>query len=284
MAKKKKQKKDRLEGATRAFQVVSGLFFTLFLLSLIVCISASKKGILKVVREYVNSVEITDEYFDNYINAGFSEEMCYDLLESKNVRNTVSYVMYDRVVALLHNTSSYEYSMEYCENIIEEEIISIAEVNNLTLSDDNIDILTTYTIDICGISAMFIYDTPVVYRTSVFDATNEDIGAYSELFELLATLSSTFFPICFGIMFLVCIFILFVVCEREAMNRLFLLVCDTMTLPSLVCLAISVAKLFGDKTDNILSNYVFRITFITSLVGVMLGVTGAIITRKIFKK
>lgn len=281
---KKKVKKDRLEGATRAFQVVSGIFFTLFLVTLIICLCTSKKGIEKLCKDYVYSVEITNEYFDNYIDAGFTEEMCYELLKSIEVKDSVAYVMYDRVLAIFHNTSSYEYTIEYCKEQIGKKITEISNNNNLSLSETQISNLTSYTVDICGISSMFIYDSPTMYRTSVFEATDEDIGSYGEIFEMMATLTSPFFPICFGVMFLICIIILVVICEKPSMNRLFLLICDTMLYPSLVCLAFSIAELFGKKNGALVIQYIFKNALTVSIIGVLLGITGAIITRKIINK
>ena len=281
---KKKEKKVRIEGATRAFQVVAGVFFTLFLISLILTICASRRGIKKLTKEYVYSIEVEDTYFDNYIEAGFSTEMCYELLDGNVVKDTVSYVMYDRVVSIFHNSTSYEYSIDYCKEQIRSEIERLATSNSVVLESYQIEALTSYTLDICGISSMFIYDTPVLYRTSIFDASNEDIGSYSEMFKSLSTLTSPLFPVSLGIMYFVCIFILLVICERETINRLYLLVCDTTLIPSLVCLAISVAKLFGDNTDNLLTNYVFSKAIIIAIIGLLIGFVEALVTMKIFKK
>lgn len=280
----KKEKKHKISRAGKAFQVVATILFAFLIFFVIIDVATTKKGIMKLTNDYVLDVTIDPVYFDSYIEAGFTEEMCYKLFESNEFREVIAAVMYDRVAALFHDTEIFEHDKSYCDAIIENKIREICEEYQITLTNAKIDTLTMYTSDISGISAMFIYNTPELYRTSVFDATDEDIGEYTGFFSLIAILTSPVFPITIFIMYLVCILALIFICVKDEKNDLFVLICDTIILPSFVCVGISVGELFGIKNEAVIMKYLFTISLVTGIICAVIGIIAGIIIRKITRE
>lgn len=283
--KSKKREKLGISGITIAFNVISLSIFSLFILSLILTLCTSKSGIKKLTKKYVSDVKADNMYLQNYKEYGFTEEMYYELIDGAELKEIIALVMSDRVIAIIHETEEYDYTEEYCKQKIEKIITDISENNNLNLTQTQISTLTTFTMDICGLTSMFIFKTPLMYRTAIFEITNDaQLQSEQRILNVLAKISSPVLPIVLFMMFVTTIVILVIVSDERIKDRLFLMVCDTMLYPSLICLALSFAELFGKRNASILVKYFFSVALIVGSVGVILSITGAIITRIIEKK
>ena len=281
-----KPEKERVEGIVRVFQVFSMIIFALLIGFLLLNICTSRRKIGLFLGEYVNSVEINEEYYNNYIEYGFTKEQCEELIRGKNITKLVTEVLTDRIMALCHNTSTFKYSAEDCMSVIKTEISLINVTENLNLTEKTIDSLTQYTFDIIGFQTMFKYNNPQEYRDKVFNEANPSsdiILDNATIFKTISTLTSLSFPIGFLIMYVICLIIITVVYKKGRVNKLYQLLCDTALYPSFILFGFSIGQMMI-KTKSLTTGYIFRNLLWLSIAGIFFAILIALITYKLQAK
>ena len=239
--------------ATSVFAGLSCLLFLALILSLTLHIGTSKYGTTRLVSRYITEAELNTEYFENYENVGFTKDDCYRFLKSEEVTGVLCDVMTDRVDALFHNTENYIHTEDECYDRIRNALDNYCIKNGITLKDGKLNTLTKYTLDISGITAMFVYDSPAVYRTSIFEA--EEGGKaeeYEASFKALASLTKPAIPAMFAIMYIISVVIMCI------LGGDLFKVANTILYPSFLASGISLGYVFGASNGAVLSDYVFK--------------------------
>lgn len=248
------------------FQSISSVIFILFIFFVALHMGISNRGIKILVHKYVDAVQLNETYFDNYIDAGFSEIQCSDLLSGQGMKDCVAKVMCEQVSALFSNSDAYTYDEDMCYEEVKGIISEYVFKNKIKLvSDDKIDTLTDYTMDISGISAMYIYGSPAAYRQSIYNRQSGKINDITNAFTFIAILSSPVFIITISLFLIICILIMSFVGNRE--NETIWKIINTFAYPALFIIGISLGYIFGASNNNILSKYVFSLFLISSLFG-----------------
>lgn len=286
MKKKKNGKKSgkiRHSGAVRVFQGFATILFVIltFLLTLSFC--TSPKSLVSLCNKYVRSVTLNEDYFGNYEEAGFTEEETQNLLTDDGMYNIMSNVMSDRMLALFRYTDSYETSLDDCK----EKIRGILEKynENGAVSESKISTLTDYTCDISGISAMFVYDTPLAYRESLFDTSGtENVITDTKILEGISRLSSWYFLLTVGLMYLFVLIILFFIKSREEAGDMHTVIANTSLYPAFMLLGISIGELLGIQDTPIVTDFVFTHLLIVCIVGILWGILNYFGIRKVLKR
>lgn len=242
-------------------------------------LGTTPKGIKKLVYDYVDSVTINDTYYDNYIIAGFSSEQANELLTGREIKMIVSEVMTEQFSALFSDSDTYVYEREDCENDIRNLITEYSGKNDIPLSDAQLSSLTTYTMDISGISGMYSYESPAAYRESIYDKTT--VEEYNSVFEVVKTLTSPNFIIITAVLFVVSVVItLFIGTKGESLKK----VCDTIIYPSFLIMGVSLGYIFGASNGDVLTEYVFKMVFIGALICFILGLCPLVIITLYHRK
>jgi hypothetical protein len=230
--------------------------------------------------KYVRGVELNEEYFGNFTDSGWSREETESFLTDDKIYHLLSGVMTDRMLALFRYSDSYEYDLEGCKAKIKALISDYNEEYGNNLSDSKMSSLAAYTCDISGLSAMFVYDTPLAYRTALSGTENtEGIKTDTRILETFALLSRWYFIAAIVVMFLVILGILIYIHKEH----IYPVLADTVLHPSLLFLALSIGERFGLPDNPVVTDHVFLCLGLVSLIGVIIGVFLYLIARNIQK-
>ena len=282
--KRKIHKKMGLPGAVIAFKWVSCLVYLMCFVFTLLTVGTSRTGISKLTKKYVDSTSINNKYFEFYIENGFTEDMCVELLENEFVKEITAEVMADRMSSLFDNNAVFLYDKDYCESIIKEVIKDICKDKSLSFDETTYNSLTVYTCDICGISSKTRYDTPISYRKSLFGNNNENYDDYKDAFSELSFISSPIFPITLFIMYIICVVIMCLVCNKKNRDQIPFLICDTVLYPSILALGISFGGLVGLPGTAVFTDYIFTISLFLGIIGTVAGVIVLVVAKSFVKK
>lgn len=251
------KKKSIFSSAIRGFEIFSIVIFSFLIVFSTLNLVTSKRGLSYMCDKYVRTVEINNEYFDNYIDSGFSEDDCKRLFSDERMYTLVSQIMTERMLALFRYTDNYSYTLDYCKESIKEIIVSYNNNCNLNLSSSKIDSLTDYTCDISGITSMFVYDTPLAYRNAIFDTEDaEDIAVDTTILKGLSILSSWYFLFMLIMMYIITVIILFFIAGKEEKKKIHEVIGNTSFYPSLLCTGIALGEFFGLPEEPIIIDYI----------------------------
>lgn len=255
--------------ALEVFRIVIMVLVVAFILFLALGIGTRKACLTKMVFKYIDNVEIDESYYDNFISAGFSEKQTGQILGGRQMKEIVAKVMSEQIVALFNNTTTYEYKEDECSSDIKNLIQENSKRSNLNLSENQINALTKYTLDISGITGMYIYESPAAYRKTVYQETEGKIDDYTSVFEVLATLNSPVFIITVFFMLMISILITLFIGEKDS-NKV-KKICNNITYPSFFLIGISIGYIFGASNGEVLTEYIFVMILISSIICFALG-------------
>jgi hypothetical protein len=152
---------------------------------------------------------------------------------------------------------------------------------NGVVSESKVSSLTDYTCDISGITAMFVYDTPLAYRNSLFDTDEAgDIQVGTKILKGIATLSSWYFLLTVFVMYLIVLIILFFIKSRGEAEGIHTVIANTSLYPSFILLGISIGELLGIQDTPIITDFVFEHLLIVCIVGILWGILNYFGVRK----
>lgn len=274
-------KKVRTSLPVKVFKGVSIILFICLTLACLLHICTRQENIKKLTNSYVESAEVDESYYDRYLEEGFTLDMVKNFFKEEAFLDVASNVMSDRLSVLFDYRDSYVYTMDYCEENLTALFNTYSEKYSINLSEDTVSKLVKYTCDVSGISAMFIYDTPASYRTSIFEA-EENYDGYNNIFEVLAILSSIDIVIVLSIMYVVCMIILFVLTldTKEVLPQT---IADTILVPSFVFLGISLGEILVIESANEVQDYVFgnlcRISIFFLVIGILVYAFGVVVMK-----
>lgn len=278
--KKKEKKSNHYPLYVRVFQVVATVLFALVLLFSTLSLATSKQSLKSMCNKYVRGVELNEEYFGNFTDSGWSREETESFLTDDKIYHLLSGVMTDRMLALFRYSDSYEYDLEGCKAEIKALISDYNEKYGNNMSDSKISSLAAYTCDISGLSAMFVYDTPLAYRTALSGTENtESVKTDTRILETFALLSRWYFIASIVVMFLIILGILIYIHKEH----IYPVLADTVLHPSLLFLALSIGERFGLPDNPVVTDHVFLCLGLVSLIGVIIGVFLYLIARNIQK-
>lgn len=262
----------------RFFTVV---FFLLFIIFLSLFIATKKSNINRLVEKYISEIEVTDTYFENYKDAGFTEEQCYEFLGSDDIMDLTASVMSERIYSLFSYDAEYTHSADDCYDIIYDALSNYSDSNNIGLSNAKLSSLTSFTLNISGIQTMITYDTPAAYRTAIFEADEDDYAVINDSIKLISSLLSPGFSVFFLIMYLIGIVCMVLIYRKNpgkiGKQAFAFKVCNSALIPSLAIIVLSVVGLFN--ISSTLSGYIFIILLIVSVIGALIGVLGGVVTN-----
>jgi len=283
--KKNTDEKVKFSSSVRAFQVFSTFLFVLLMIFFTLNIATSRKGLTTLCNKYVSNAELNTEYFDAYIEAGFTMEQATEMLEDERIHKLGANVMTDRALAIFKYSESYKFTLDDCNKRFEEIIREYNTKFNLGLGDEKIASLSKYSSDISGISSMFIYETPLAYRTAVFDLDKSDnIELDTSILKGFAFLSEWYFITAILIMYLIVLIILVVICDKVERDNIHFIICNTSLYPSLLGLGIYLGRIFCIPERVIITDYVFNCFLIIIIIGFIWGLISPIICKKIIAK
>lgn len=268
--KKSKLHIGKINPTLGAIRVVTMILVVITILFLALKIGTRKRNVENLTLEYTNSIDIDYQYFDNYIDRGFSKEQCIELLEGDQIKECVARVMSELVTALFNYSESYSYTQDECKTDIAGIIKNFAKENNIELSDKAMSSVVSYTMDISGITTMYSYGTPTAYRQTIFDKNSNNINDSLNTFEVLATLNQPVFIISAFIMLIICMIIMRLVGGNDDM--IYEKICNTITYPSFFLIGISLGYVFGASNGNVLSEYVFKMILIAAVACFSVGI------------
>lgn len=253
-----------------AICIFSIVMFSVFSMSL-----SSDKSLKKLSRSFIDSVDITDDFYSEYEKYGFSNEMYHELLEGDDFKEVVSCVMTNKMSALFKYSQNFEYEQSEAREDVLQVIKNFTKKNNLDLDDEEIEELVVYTCNISGISAMYQYDSPAAYRTSVFK--DADIDGYDKFLELFAFMGTYEALFSFILMFIVLIVILYILLFRHT-DVMPYKIGDTVLIPSIFGMALSFGELYCMNEPSPLQSYIFNKMLIICVASTVLGVLLLLLT------
>ena len=259
--------KERAPKVVRLLRVFASILYFALILLLALTIGTTEKGLEGMTHSFVESRTVDEKYYEHYLEYGFTNESCKKLLEGKEIKYLTADIMTERMRAVFRGTKSYKISLEEAKSRIRKALVGVIDEQGLELDDTSITTLVDYTADISGISTMFWYDTPSEYRTAIFDASKGNTEMSNSLLETLALLSSPFFILIIFVMFIIVMVILYFLDTREKKFSFL----NVTLYPSLALLGFSIGEIFMPDAPAI-TDYVFRLIIISSIVGIVLGV------------
>lgn len=266
--------KERTPKPIRLLRLFGGFLFLFLIFLLALTLGTTERGLEGMTHSFVDSKEVDESYYEHYLEYGFTNESCRELLEGEEIKHLTADVMVERLRAIFKNTHSYKTSLDEAKERIRAELIRVKEAQGLEMDETSLETLVDYTADISGISTMFWYDTPAEYRTAVFDASKSDTELSNSLLSTLATLSSPLFMLLIFAMFIVILALLWFFDKKE--KRVSFL---NMTLyPALAVLGFSIGEVFMPDASAV-TDYVFRLLALSSLIGIVFGVFMYIMIR-----
>lgn len=272
---------DKLNLKYHLIKVITYLLFFFFILFFFLCIATRKSGISSLTKQYIDDVTISDTYFENYTDAGFSENNCREFLQSDTIKDMLANVMAERIYSIFDYDAEYSYTYDECYEVTYDVLSDFVADNNISLSGTKLETLTSYTLDITGATTMLNYDTPAAYKTAVFEADAEEFQTIDESLDLISALLKPKYPVICLIIYLIFVALLFI-SDKKGKDNLFLSVADTAIIPSLAVLVMSIIGLIGN--DAVLSSYIFKYLIVTGVCGLLLGILCAFVLRIIQKE
>lgn len=260
------------------FKILAGIIYFFLFLFVVLTICTSRKGLSLISKKYIDDIKIEDSsYFENYIEYGFTEQMCKDLLMSDTLKSIAAQVMTERLNAIFNYSEKYTVTLSECMQVVRDELLEINKQYNLNLTSENISVLVDYTCDVSGITSMFAYNSPAAYRKALFSVTQEDkenYQQYDNALQLLSKAASFKFCILLFLMYIICIVIVCIlVDEDEKEERIPGLVCDTVIYSSLFAFAVSLAVFLAYMGRSAIIRVVSGVAIIISLFGIIIGIT-----------
>lgn len=259
--------RERAPKVVRLLRVFASILYFALILLLALTLGTTEKGLEGMTHSFVESRTVDEKYYEHYLEYGFTNESCKKLLEGKEIKYLTADIMTERMRAVFRGTKSYKISLEEAKSRIRKALVGVIDEQGLELDDTSITTLVDYTADISGISTMFWYDTPSEYRTAIFDASKGNTEMSNSLLETLSLLSSPFFILIIFIMFIIVMVILYFLDTREKKFSFL----NVTLYPSLALLGFSIGEIFMPDAPAI-TDYVFRLIIISSIIGIVLGV------------
>ena len=260
-------KRERTPKVVKLLRIFASVIYFILILLLALTLGTTEKGLKTMTHKFVESKTVDEKYYEHYIEYGFSEDSCKRILEGEEIKYLTADVMVERMRAIFRDTKSYKISLDEAKESIRKILFDAAAEQGLELDDNALSALVDYTADISGISTMFWYDTPAEYRTAIFDTSKEDAEMSNSLLSILATLSSPLFMILLLVMFIIIMVILYFLDTREKKFSFL----NVTLYPSLALLGFSIGEIFMPDAPAI-TDYVFRLISISSIIGVLFGV------------
>lgn len=280
--KKKRGKKVLLNASASFVKAFSIVVSAVFLLFIMLFISTSRIGLQRLTKDYISKQKIPDTYYESYEKRGFTNDEYYDLLNGKELRHLTAGVLSDHLMGIFHYNMEYKYTKSYCDDKLSEIIREFTTDHNISISKKDLASLTSYTMDICGISTMLLYDTPVAYRTAIFDANSDDFEAIDNTLEVVSKMANWVYPVALYVMHLISILYLCIV-YRMNYNNLKFHICSTMLYPALFILALATGELFCIKTTSIAGIYLAKIGALTGGIGTVLAIIETVVSTLIIR-
>ena len=264
----------------KIFKLFCIVLFSVFSLLLLLSIGTSKKNLYKISYAYVSSVDIDSHYSKNYYDYGFTEEICANFINSKEIYSVVAECMTERLLCIFKNADTYMHDKEYYESLVLEKLRKIDSEYGINLTPEQTNSLTAYTCDIIGVSSIFIYDSPAAYRTATFDDNKGNFESYNKLFILLAEISKIKYAIAVCVMYVICLVVLTITAHDN--DKLHFILGDTAIMPGILLLALSVGQLVRNDITAVVKQ-VNKLSLLLS--AIMIAIGGLIIgTTIVIKK
>ena len=233
-----------------------------------------------MTRVYVDDVEIDKQYFDGYYLYDFTEDMCRELLEGEKMKALTSDIMKERLMAIFHNTSKFDYTEEEIKSTIHDEVVRVAKEGGVELKSEGLEAVVDYTCDISGISTMLKFKTPAQYRTAIYDADRESIDYINSFLVTLSKISSPLYAVFMLVLYLGSLVILVFLSNRFDVS---FSIANTAIYPSLAIFAFSIGEIFMPDA-SVVTDYIFRKVLVVSGAGVILGILLLVIYNHFFNK
>lgn len=278
--KKDKKLKKRMPAVCRALQVFSIILFIFVLFFSLLSYATTEKNLSKMTRVYVDDVEIDKQYFDGYYLYDFTEDMCRELLEGEKMKALTSDIMKERLMAIFHNTSKFDYTEEEIKSTIHDEVVRVAKEGGVELKSEGLEAVVDYTCDISGISTMLKFKTPAQYRTAIYDADRESIDYINSFLVTLSKISSPLYAVFMLVLYLGSLVILVFLSNRFDVS---FSIANTAIYPSLAIFAFSIGEIFMPDA-SVVTDYIFRKVLVVSGAGVILGILLLVIYNHFFNK
>ncbi len=282
MKKHKKSSAHTLPKVIHIFKWFALFLFGILLILVTLNIATSRMGIKKLVKHYTKSVEITDNYYEYYKNHGLSENEYRGILESDEIRDILGDVMYNIASAIFHPSTNFTYTKSDAEKDVRNLILGKTPGKNL--SENEVEGLVSYTMDISGITAVYVYDTPQAYQTSILSSEEKDLREEREILRVIASLCSSYILVAVLIMYIFLVVIMVCICEKKDKDKLFSVIADTILFPSFIFLGIAFGKRFGTEDKEFLQIYLYNIGIIVGAAGVVIGLTCGIVVEKLGRR
>ena len=278
--KRDKKLKKRMPAVCRALQVFSIILFIFVLFFFLLSYATTEKNLSKMTRVYVDDVEIDKQYFDGYYLYDFTEDMCRELLEGEKMKALTSDIMKERLMAIFHNTSKFNYTEEEIKSTIHDEVVRVAKEGGVELKSEELEAVVDYTCDISGISTMLKFKTPAQYRTAIYDADRESIDYINSFLVTLSKISSPLYAVFILVLYLGSLVILVFLSNRFDVS---FSIANTAIYPSLAIFAFSIGEIFMPDA-SVVTDYIFRKVLVVSGAGVVLGILLLVIYNHFFNK
>lgn len=278
--KKDKKLKKRMPAVCRALQVFSIILFIFVLFFSLLSYATTEKNLSRMTRVYVDDVEIDKQYFDGYYLYDFTEDMCRELLEGEKMKALTSDIMKERLMAIFHNTSKFDYTEEEIKSTIHDEVVRVAKEGGVELKSEGLEAVVDYTCDISGISTMLKFKTPAQYRTAIYDADRESIDYINSFLVTLSKISSPLYAVFMLVLYLGSLVILVFLSNRFDVS---FSIANTAIYPSLAIFAFSIGEIFMPDA-SVVTDYIFRKVLVVSGAGVILGILLLVIYNHFFNK
>lgn len=273
--------KDKKPASICAFHALSCVLFFSFLIFMALSILTGKRCLRNLAKCYVSSNEISRDYVLYFKDVGVSEDLAMEFLTSDEFRDIVVDVMTDKMIVLFRHKDTYSVTRETCEDTLYQVLDAFLREHQITLEPKDLISLKDYTMNMSGLSAMFVYNTPAAYRTSLFDDGSE----YADLnntFQILSEIASPVIPVVVFFMYIICVVLLFVFMWRYK-EIIPYKAADTAIIPSIILLAFCFGELFCMKEPSTIQTYIFKTGIWLSLAGIIFGVLFFVLSAKLAK-
>lgn len=268
------------------FKLLAGIIYFLLFCAVVLTICTSRKGLSSISKKYIDNINIEESsYFENYMDYGFTEQMCKELLMSDSVKKIAARVMTERLNAIFNYSEKYTVTLSECMQAVQDKLIAINEQYELELSYEDISVLTSYTCDVSGITSMFVYDSPAAYRKSLLSVTQEDrenYRRYDNALQALSKVASLKFCLLLFVMYIICVIIACILMEEE--EKIPGLVCDTVIYSSVFAFAVSLAAYFAYMERSPIVRVISGVAAVTGVSGILLGIIVFVCISKNWRK
>lgn len=240
-------------GLIKTLAVIQSILFLLLLSFISLRFITARNNLEKLALNYVkDNTSITPEVISTFEEIGLTQEDVNNIFSGK-VANITAKVMGDQLSVDFHYADHYQYTQDE----ITDEIRACVE------SYENPDVITTYVMNMTGLTSMLTYKTPAAYRKKLSEQIDGNVDRILQGISVLISI-----PFICSIVGMNLILSLLIVFLMDTRDKYF--ISNIYIRPTIILLAFSMGEIICFKKQMFFTNYICKTAAVVSSIALAL--------------